>query len=64
MSEVGIVKKNLHSLRERAAKAREGAERASTTQERQHFEGMARYWEAVLDEQHPEEATAGGHLRD
>ncbi len=38
-------------LRERAAKARLSAAGARTTQGRQHFEGMASYWEELLREQ-------------
>jgi hypothetical protein len=37
-------------LTDKAAAARLRMDQASTSQERQHFEGMARYWEELLDE--------------
>jgi hypothetical protein len=41
---------DVRNLKERAAMARRRAETARTTQERQHFEGMASYWEELLEE--------------
>jgi hypothetical protein len=44
-------KKDVKILADKAAAARLRMAQATTTQERQHFEGMARYWEELLNEQ-------------
>ncbi len=44
-------KTDVKSLADKAAAARARMAQATTTQERQHCEGMARYWEELLDEQ-------------
>jgi hypothetical protein len=48
MSKEFAFDKNLDRLRDRAASARDRVERARTSQERSHLEGMASYWEEIL----------------
>jgi hypothetical protein len=56
MSRNHVIEKNIKTFKEKAATARSRMSQATTTQERQHFEGMARYWEELFDEL---SATAG-----
>jgi hypothetical protein len=51
MSGTDLSKMDVKTLNDKAAAARQRMDQATTTQERQHFEGMARYWEELLDEQ-------------
>jgi hypothetical protein len=44
------LKMDIKALADRAASARRRMGQATTTQERQHMEGMARYWEELLNE--------------
>jgi hypothetical protein len=42
---------DLKSLAGKAAAARHRSAGAATTQERQHWDGMAHYWQELIDEQ-------------
>jgi hypothetical protein len=50
MSGNSAFKMDIKTLADKAASARQRMGQVTTTQERQHFEGMARYWEELLDE--------------
>jgi hypothetical protein len=50
MSGSDPLKMDVKTLTDKAAAARQRMDQATTTQERQHFEGMARYWEELLCE--------------
>jgi hypothetical protein len=50
MSVDAVTEKQVRLLRERIVKARLALTSVRTTQERQHLEGMTRYWEELLDE--------------
>jgi hypothetical protein len=51
MSGNGAFKTDVKSFADKAGAARLRMGQATTTQDRQHFEGMARYWEELLHEQ-------------
>jgi hypothetical protein len=50
MSGNRVFKMDAKNLTDKAAAARLRMDQATTTQERQHCEGMARYWEELLAE--------------
>jgi hypothetical protein len=60
MRRTGKFEMDAKTIAEKAAAARLRIGEARTTQERQHFEGMARYWEEILEEL----STASGSSED
>ena len=55
MSGNGAFKTDIKTFADKAAAARVRMGQATMTQDRQHYEGMARYWEELIDEK----STAG-----